>query len=455
MTWKRRPPLENLGLIVVDEEQEASYKQFDASPRYNARDVAVVRGANTKAVVVLGSATPSAESYLNAMQGKYTLLSLPERVDQAPMPAIGIVDMTEERKRGYAALKESLPEEQRGKLKAFKQSSISEVLKEKIVQRLDRREGTILLQNRRGFAPIIECEDCGYTETCERCSITMTYHLAKKHLRCHYCGLVRQPPTQCPQCKGSNIRLLGIGTQRVEQELAALFPAAKTLRMDLDTTTRKGAHERILKKFGEGEADILLGTQMVAKGLDFPRVTLVGVISADTQMLLPDFRASERTFQLLTQVAGRAGRSTLQGEVVIQTRQPSHYTLRHVVDHNVVEFYREELEERRELDYPPFSRLALVETRGKNEEQVRKHSEVFAGLFKEASSQAIVLGPTPAVIAKINNEYRWHIVIKSPKSKDQSGALLHAALRKALTRYQQSSKSSVRLTIDIDPVGLM
>ena len=448
-------PLDNLGLIVVDEEHEASYKQFDAVPRYNARDVAVVRGANTRALVVLGSATPSAESYRNAMQGKYELLSLPERIDRVPMPVIGIVDMTEERKRAYAAMKESLPEEERRKLKDFKQSSISDVLKEKIGQRLQRKEGIILLQNRRGFAPFIECEDCGYTETCERCSITMTYHLAKKHLRCHYCVQVRQPHTQCPQCKGSNIRLLGIGTQRVEQELTVLFPAAKILRMDLDTTTRKGAHERILKKFGEGDADILLGTQMVAKGLDFPRVTLVGVISADTQMLLPDFRASERTFQLLTQVAGRAGRSTLQGEVVIQTRQPNHYSLRHVVDNNVVEFYKQELEERRELDYPPFSRLALVETRGKNEGEVRKHSETFAGLFKKSDGQLILLGPAPAVIAKINNEYRWHIIIKSPKSHDQSGASLHAALRKALLQYQQTSRSSVRLTIDIDPVGLM
>ncbi len=448
-------PLENLGLIVVDEEHEASYKQFDATPRYHARDVAVVRGANTKAVVVLGSATPSAESYHNAAQGKYDLLRLPHRVDQVPMPRIEIVNMTEERKRAYAALKASLPEEQRRKLKDFRQSAISEVLKGKIEDRLVRREGIILLQNRRGFAPFIECPDCGYTETCERCSITMTYHLAQKHLRCHYCGLVRQPHSVCPQCKGSNIQLLGIGTQRVEQELATMFPEARVLRMDLDTTTRKGAHDRILRKFGDGGADILLGTQMVAKGLDFPRVTLVGVISADTQMLLPDFRASERTFQLLTQVAGRAGRSILQGEVIIQTHQPQHYALRHVVDHNVVEFYEEELQERRELDYPPFSRLALVETKGKNEEGVRKSSERFARLLKESDGQFTVLGPAPAVIAKINNQYRWHIIIKSPKSKDQSGAHLHAALRNALSRFQPAARSTVRLTIDIDPVGLM
>jgi primosomal protein N' (replication factor Y) len=441
-------PVDNLGLIVVDEEHEASYKQFDSSPRYNARDVAIVRGAHSNALVVLGSATPSAESYHNAMNGKYTLFSMPQRIDQVPMPAIEIVDMTQERKRAYAAMKESLPEDQRRKLKDFKQSSVSEVLKQRIEDRLKKREGIILLQNRRGFAPFVECPDCGYSEACENCSITLTYHLARKHLRCHYCGMVRQPHAQCPQCKGANMQLH-------EEELATLFPDARVLRMDLDTTSRKGAHERILRKFGDGEADILLGTQMVAKGLDFPRVTLVGVISADTQMLLPDFRSSERTIQLLTQVAGRAGRSDLLGEVIIQTQQPGHYTLRHVVDHDVKKFFEEEMEGRKELAYPPFSRLALVETKGPNEPEVQKHSERFARLLKLSNGMLTVLGPAPAVIAKINNQYRWHIIIKSPKTTDPSGAHLHAVLQKALIAYEQSAKSSVRLTIDVDPVGLM
>jgi primosomal protein N' (replication factor Y) len=448
-------PLSSLGLIVVDEEHEASYKQFDSSPRYNARDIAVVRGAQSNAVVVLGSATPSAESYHNAMHGKYTLLSMPQRIDQVPMPAIEIVDMTQERKRAYAAMKESLPEDQRRKLKDFKQSSVSDVLKQRIEDRLKKKEGIILLQNRRGFAPFVECPDCGYSETCENCSITLTYHLAKKHLRCHYCGMVRQPHAQCPQCKGANIQLHGIGTQRVEEELATLFPDARVLRMDLDTTSRKGAHDRILRKFGDGEVDILLGTQMVAKGLDFPRVTLVGVISADTQMLLPDFRSSERTFQLLTQVAGRAGRSDLLGEVIIQTQQPNHYTLQHVVDHDVKKFFEEEMEERKELDYPPFSRIALVETKGESEGEVQKHSEKFARLLKEVNGGFAILGPAPAVIAKINNQYRWHIIAKSPKTKDPAGNMLRAALRKALAAYEQAAKRSVKLIIDIDPVGLM
>jgi primosomal protein N' (replication factor Y) len=371
------------------------------------------------------------------------------------MPAIEIVDMTQERKLLYAAMKEKLPEDQRGKLKDFKQSSISGLLKSKIDDRLIKKEGVILLQNRRGFAPFVVCADCGYSETCENCSITLTYHLAKKHLRCHYCGLVRQPHTQCPQCKNPNLQLHGIGTQRVEEELATLFPHARILRMDLDTTSRKGAHDRLLRKFGDGQADILLGTQMVAKGLDFARVTLVGVVSADTQMLLPDFRSSERTFQLLTQVAGRAGRSDLLGEVVVQTQQPNHYTLQHVVDHDVKRFFEEEMEERKELEYPPFSRLALVETKGMSEPEAQKHSERFARLLKETNGTFTILGPAPAVIARINNQYRWHIIIKSPKATDPSGTHLRTALRKALAGYAQSAKSSVRLTIDVDPVGLM
>lgn len=448
-------PVTDLGLIVVDEEHEASYKQYDATPRYNARDVAIVRASKSKATVVLGSATPSAESYHNAATGKYTLLEMPRRIDAVPMPAIEIVNMTLERQRAYTALKESLPKEEWRSLKEFKQSSISLPLKQKIEDRLAKNEGIILLQNRRGFAPFVECPDCGHTEMCNNCSITLTYHLAKKHLRCHYCGIVRPVPDVCPQCKGMNIRLLGIGTQRVEEELATLFPTARVLRMDLDTTSRKGAHDRILRRFGNGEADILLGTQMVAKGLDFPRVTLVGVISADTQMLLPDFRSSERTFQLLMQVAGRAGRSTLRGEVVIQTHQSHHYTLQHVVDHDVKKFYEVEMNERRELDYPPFSRMALVEARGENETAVRKSAELFAQLLKGMNSGMLILGPTPAVIAKINKQYRWHIIIKSPKAKDPSGGALRSTLRSVLEMYEQRASRSVNLVVDIDPVGLM
>ena len=448
-------PLEKLGLIVVDEEHEASYKQFDSTPRYNARDAAIVRASLCGAVAVLGSATPSVESYHNAGEGKYTLLEMPQRIQEVTMPAITIVDMTAERKRNYAALKESLPPESRMKLKEFHQPSISALLEEKIGDRLSRKEGIILLQNRRGFAPFVECTDCGYAETCDRCNVTLTYHLAKRHLRCHYCGLIRPPLAQCPQCLGFNIRLQGVGTQRVEQELAALFPQARVARMDLDTTSRKGAHERILTRFGDGEADILLGTQMVAKGLDFARVTLVGVISADTQMLLPDFRSSERTFQILTQVAGRAGRSTLHGEVIIQTRQPAHRSLAHVVDHDFTRFFEEELQTRKELDYPPFSRIVLVETKGPEEEDVRKEAERFRRLIKDDSAAFTVLGPSPAVIGKIKDQFRWHLVVKSLKSGDPAGSIIRESLHHAVTAFERGRKGNIRLIVDVDPVGMM
>ncbi|MDH3251683.1 MAG: primosomal protein N' [Ignavibacteria bacterium] len=448
-------PLANLGLIVVDEEHEASYKQFDSIPRYNARDVAIVRGTMNRAAVVLGSATPSVESYYNATLGKFTLLEMPQRVDSTRMPHIAIVDMTLERKREYAAKKDALAPEDRKRLKDFRQSSVSSLLREKIEDRLSRGEGIILLQNRRGFAPFVECPECGYAETCDSCNVSMTYHITKKHLRCHYCGQTRAPHTICPQCGGVDIRMQGAGTQRIEQDLEGLFPKASVLRMDLDTTSRKGAHDRILKKFGGGDADILLGTQMVAKGLDFARVTLVGVISADTQMLLPDFRSSERTFQLLTQVAGRAGRSELHGEVLIQTHQPQHYTLQHVVDHDFPRFYEEELQARRELEYPPFSRLVLVESKGPEEDDVRRQLEHFTKLLQGANGSYTVLGPSPAVIGKIKNMYRWHTIIKNLKTQDPSGSLLRRVLRKALATHGQMKRKSVRLTIDVDPVGLM
>ncbi|HSQ76364.1 MAG TPA: primosomal protein N' [Bacteroidota bacterium] len=447
-------PLHTLGLIVVDEEHEASYKQYDSVPRYHARDVAIMRGHDAGAVVMLGSATPSLESFANARSGKFELLTLPDRIDQAVLPDVHLVDMTSERKDVYTATRASLPEDQRGKMKDFRHPSLSRLLQDKIADRLERREGIILLQNRRGFAPFVECRECGYVEMCDNCHVSMTYHLSKKHLRCHYCGLVRRPALLCPQCGGSDIRLHGVGTQRVEEELAATFPSARVLRMDLDTTSRRGAHDRILRQFGERTADILLGTQMVAKGLDFPHVTLVGVISADTQMLLPDFRSSERTFQLLTQVAGRAGRSTLKGEVIIQTSQPDHRTLVHVLDHDYDAYFREEIAEREELNYPPLSRLVLVETRGEDEEEVRKLAERLGTQLKHDTSPYAVLGPAPAVIGRINRQYRWHIVLKISKSIDPSGSLTHACIRQAIDTVQGRIKKT-QVIVDVDPVGIM
>jgi primosomal protein N' (replication factor Y) (superfamily II helicase) len=447
-------PLSNLGLIVVDEEHEASYKQFDATPRYHARDVAIVRGKQEGAVVLLGSATPSLESYANALSGKFVLLELPERADNAVLPSVRVVDMTEERKQAYQQLKNSLPPEERSSLRHFQQSSMSHVLHEHITARIQRKEGIILLQNRRGFAPIVSCPDCGFVAMCDDCQVSLTYHLAKRHLRCHYCGHVRAPYTLCPSCGSPEINLRGVGTQRVEEELASAFPGVRILRMDLDTTVRKGSHDRILRAFGEQEADVLLGTQMVAKGLDFPHVTLVGVISADTQMLLPDFRSSERTFQLLTQVAGRAGRSQLRGEVIIQTAQPGHHTLAHILDHNYRAFFDEELASREELRYPPFSRLTLIESRGENEEDVRKAVERVAATLKQLPAPFEILGPAPAVIGKIKKLYRWHLLLRTPKNADPSGSITRQRLRAALSAETSASRK-VQLIVDVDPVGLM
>jgi len=448
-------PLPDLGLIVVDEEHESSYKQFDASPRYHARDVALVRGQTAGAVVVLGSATPSIESYHNALTGKYELLELPLRIDNIPLPPVAVVDMTLERKRLYAEAKERTPVEQRAALRRFQQPSLSGMLVEKIRDRLARQEGIILLQNRRGFAPYVICEECGHSEQCDRCSVTMTYHQVQKHLRCHYCGAVRRPPIVCPECGGTAIRLQGVGTQRVEEEVVQTFPGARVLRMDLDTTARKGAHQKILDRFARREADILLGTQMVAKGLDFPHVTLVGVISADTQMLLPDFRSAERTFQLLTQVSGRAGRSTLSGEVIIQTHQADHYVLRHVINHDFRSFFDEEVASRQALGYPPYARFILIETRGQEEREVRRAAETIADRLGSLLPPEMLLGPAPAVLAKIQDQYRWHLLLKSPRGEDPSGARSRDAVRRVLAGAAKDLSRNVRCTVDVDPVGML
>lgn len=458
-------PLRNLGLIVVDEEHEASYKQFDPSPRYHARDVAMIRAKTNNAVIVLGSATPSLESFTNTSTGKYALLELPDRVDTAQLPQIEIIDMVGERRTKLTAFRAERKDaykanyqKARDEGKKFEFSLISDTLQNEINKRLAKKEGIILLQNRRGYAPFVECPDCGYVERCENCNISLTYHQTKKHLRCHYCGFTKQPPDVCPTCHGTDIRYLGYGTQRVEEELIEIFPTATMVRMDLDTTSQKGSHDRILRKFSDGEVDILLGTQMVAKGLDFSRVTLVGVISADTQMLLPDFRSAERTFQLLTQVAGRSGRSALTGEVVIQTSQPDHYTLKHVLTHDYHSFYNEEMAYRKELHYPPFSRIALIEVRGENEQEVTRNATAFADLMKGKSPSLLVLGPAPAALPRLRNQFRWHIVVKDVRSSDPSGAILHRTLRSAHTAYRSSQigkSRSVTLIVDVDPQGML
>ena len=431
-------PLENLGLIVVDEEHESSYKQFDPAPRYHARDVAVMRAAMNGAVCVLGSATPSLESFSNARSGKYALLEMPERVPvpgrkAAALPDVRVVDLTLEKKKHRL------------------EGALSEPLAEAIRERLGRGEQTILLQNRRGYAPVIECEACGWSPRCRDCSVTLTYHKAKRHLRCHYCGRTASLPDVCPKCKAPELGQLGTGTQRVEEELAARFPGARLLRMDLDTTGRKGAHHRLLGRFRRGEADVLLGTQMVAKGLDFPRVTLVGVVNADAGMLLPDFRAEERTFQLLTQVAGRAGRAELRGEVIFQTRNPEHAALRFATVHDYAGFAAEVLPERKLFGYPPFGRVVGVEFRGPKEQAVAEIAERWTDLLLAQASHLEVLGPEPAFVGRVKRLYRYHTIIKLPPSFRPAG--LQELLRCTNDRAGRPPKG-YRIAIDVDAVGL-
>ena len=432
-------PLSNIGLIVVDEEHEPSYKQFDPAPRYHARDVAVVRAQQNDAVCVLGSATPSLESYMNVFRGKYTLLEMPDRVPvpgyaAAPLPEIFVVDLTLEKKKHRL------------------EGALSVPLQEAIQQRLDRREQVILLQNRRGFAPIIECQSCGWTPHCDDCSVTMTFHKAKRQLRCHYCGLTHHTPAVCPECGLGDFDLLGAGTQRVEEELRQYFPEAGILRMDLDTTSRKNAHHIILDRFGRGEADILLGTQMVAKGLDFERVTLVGVINADMGLLLPDFRAEERTFQLLTQVAGRAGRARLRGEVFLQTRNPKNSVITFALRHDYKGFLDLLLSERQLLHYPPFGRIVGIEFRGPIEERVERVAIEWTGIFRRIKQDVQILGPEPAFIGRVKRQYRYHTILKARRGSQKTFDL-QTMIRRTASQYGAPPKG-YHIAIDVDPFGL-
>ena len=443
-------PLADVGVIVVDEEHESSYKQFDPAPRYHARDVAVMRAHRAGAVCVLGSATPSLESVANANAGKYVRLEMPDRVPvrgpdgttraPAPLPPVRVIDLGREK--------------QIRRLKG----ALSHDLRHAIEARLGRGEQTILLQNRRGYAPVVTCEDCGWTPTCTDCAVSLTVHRTpggklSDRLRCHYCGYAERLEPACPACGERDLRLLGQGTQRIEEEIAEVFPDARVLRMDLDTTSRKGAHRKILDRFGRGDADILLGTQMVAKGLDFPRVTLVGVVDADTGMLLPDFRASERTFQLLAQVAGRAGRHELEGEVLLQTRNPDHAAIRFALAHDFHGFALVEMAERLALGYPPHGRLIGVEVKGPEQ----RSTEALAGrwgtaLEREAQRVAglDVLGPAPALVGRVKKWWRYHLLLKAPRTLPPS--VLAAVVR--TVRDNVGAPGGHRVNLDVDPVGL-
>ena len=448
-------PFENIGLIIVDEEHDTAYKQ-DTSPRYNGRDIAIVRGKSSEAVVILGSATPSMESFYNSQTGKYEYLHLPDRIDKKTLPLIEIVDI----KGG---------------------NIISERLKSEIEKRIERKEQTLLFINRRGSATFIQCSDCGYVWRCKNCSVSLTHHKNDNLCVCHYCGYSETVSDTCPQCKGYTINYKGKGTQKIEDEIRALFPNSNIERMDRDTVRKRGEAGRILKGIDERSVDILIGTQMIAKGHDYPGITLVGIVSADESLNIPDFRASERTFQLITQVAGRAGRGDINGDVILQTYNPDHYSVKCAKEYDFIGFYNQEGELREALNYPPYSKMVSFKIEGSNEKVVEQFSHNLGKMLDEiigenaphtysqrlpisiqdGSTPAGIgvgvvekLGPSKAIIYKIRNRYRWQIILKGKKIGSLR-KIVSRATEEAKTTLQKTSKGNIKLDIDIDPINLM
>lgn len=421
-------PLKNLGVMIIDEEHEATYKQ-DSNPRYHAREVAILRAQYNQAALVLGSATPSLESRARAGKGVYQHLRLTQRANPlARIPEVQVIDF-----RDYIGQNET--------------SNFTPPLLEAIQDRLVKKEQVVLMLNRRGYSSFVMCRECGTVDTCPNCDISLTLHMDTKTMNCHYCGFSKDIPQVCPNCKSHSIRYYGTGTQKAYDELAELFPQARILRMDVDTTRKKGSHQALLDQFGRGEADILLGTQMIAKGLDFPNVTLVGVLNADTALNLPDFRSSERTFQLLTQVAGRAGRAEKAGQVLIQSYNPQHYAIRFAKDQDYEGFYAYEMGIRRQLGYPPYYfTIGITLSHKKEEEVVKRAYEVMNILRSGLSETSNILGPTPKPIARTHNLYHYQILIKY-RLEDELGLTLNQVL--ALT--QERENSELRLSIDHEP----
>ncbi|EEU78533.1 primosomal protein N' [Enterococcus faecalis] len=425
-------PIENIGVIIIDEEHEASYKQ-EETPRYHARDLAIWRSEYHHCPVVLGSATPSLESRARAQKNVYQRLRLTRRANQAAtLPTIDVVDMRQEVENGNV-------------------SSFSMSLQEKLQERLEKNEQSVLLLNRRGYSSFVMCRDCGYVLPCPNCDISLTLHMDSKTMKCHYCGHEERIPYRCPNCGQDKIRYYGTGTQKVEEELQTLLPDSRILRMDVDTTRRKGAHEKILRTFGEGQADILLGTQMIAKGLDFPNVTLVGVLNADTALNLPDFRSSERTFQLLTQVSGRAGRAEKPGEVIIQSFNPEHYAIQLAKAQDYEDFYTKEMYIRHRGDYPPYYFTVQITASHPEENEAAKQMFQIATKLKQGlSPQAILLGPTPNAIMRVNNRYFYQVIIKYKQEP-----MLQPLLKEILTDTQRATARGLKLSIDAEPMNFI
>ena len=417
-------PLENIGIIIIDEEHSDSYKQDDSNPRYNAKDVALIRAKYHNCPLIMGSATPSLEAFARARKGVFKLLELPNRINGKGLPKINIIDMNEiiKKTKGH----------------------FSEELLTAINLRLEKKEQIILLLNRRGYSSFVTCKNCGYTFKCPNCDITLTYHKSSRTLRCHYCGYGTKVYDTCPNCREKSINDLGVGTEKIEEELGKLFPESRILRMDFDTTSRKGMHEKMITAFKNQEYDILLGTQIVSKGLDFDNVTLVGVINADTSLNIPDFRSSETTFSLLAQVAGRAGRSTKEGEVIIQTFNPDHYAIQYTKKHDYLGFYNKEMFIRRELKYPPFYYICYLKVSGKDSDYVYGEVNKIKKVLERKLENTIILGPSPCTIFKLNNIYRYGIILKYKKEDN-----LREVLNKIIDHYKDNNK--LKLDINFNP----
>ncbi len=420
-------PFKKLGLIIIDEEQETSYKQFEGL-RYSARDVALARAKIEDIKVVLGSATPSLETFYNASTGKFKYLQLSHRIDHKPLPEVEVIDMSKEDK---------------------KTSLFSDKLLKNLKETVSKGKQSLIMLNRRGYSPFLMCPDCGYSYKCPACSITLTYHKDTGNLKCHYCGSYLIPKTQCPKCSGTKVKYLGAGTQKVEEDLLALIPELSLQRMDRDTTRRKLSHYRIVKQMEEKKLDVLMGTQMVAKGHDFPDVTLSAIVSADVALNLPDFRSGERAFQLFTQLAGRAGRGDMPGKTYIQTYEPEHYVFDYVRNHDYNGFFHKEINLRKELLYPPFSRLTRIILSFRNKESAKQTVNIISGRLKKLDSRGIeVLGPAPAPVEKIRNLWRWHLILKGRGAK---------TIRQTAHDILETIKDikGIKVDVDVDPINLL
>lgn len=425
-------PFQHLGLIIIDEEHENSYKQFDPAPRYNARDAALFLAHLHQAKTVLGSATPSVESYTNALQNKYGLVTLKERFSKTPLPVIHTANLAKEKKQKSAT------------------GEFTSVMLEHIREALDNKEQVIIFQNRRGYSSYVTCDDCGFIPNCHRCSVSLTYHQYKNQLNCHYCGHKEVVPVTCPACGSTNIRTVGIGTEKIEEELKLIYPEARIQRMDLETTRTKYAYQNIIHEFERGEIDILVGTQMVSKGLDFDNVSLVGVFDIDRMINFPDFRSMERTFQLTTQVSGRAGRRQKRGKVVVQTRDPDQHILRWIENHDYETFYQAEMEERKSYIYPPYTRMIHLLLRSKDKNLTYQASVYFANLLKEELGSTRVLGPQEPLINKIRDKYLMDLFLKVEK-KYSIEAVKDKIKEAKVSMLHQKQFSKVEIIADVDP----